>query len=413
MTDRAEKADDPLWPIGALPRLAWTAGRAAFPALARLGRALPILRLGRYAVVFRHDDVREAFLTDRAFGVTYGERLRVITGGLPFILEMGDGPVYRADLAALRSLIMPGDGEEIGARAKEAMQRGVAAAAGEVEVVGLLRAATFEAVACWLGVPEPEGGPRLAVAGTRLFGYQFGGGGRAPEAEVLAIAKGLRRHIAEALHHRRSAPPFTGDVLGRALARQAAGDPWFTDDAICTALLCLLVGGPPQPPMVASNALDQLLRRPEALSRAAAAARGGDDEALRRIVREAMRFDPLAPALERTALRDAVLARGTGRDRLIPAGTHVLLAFASAMRDGRRVEAPERFDESRPDASYIHFGLGLHECFGREINAALLHRLLAPLLGLPGLQRAAGRHGRLAKRGVYADRMSVAFERPA
>jgi cytochrome P450 len=409
MSLRPDAAGDPLWPMATLPRLAWTAGRAAFPALARLGRALPILRLGRFAIVFRHDDVREVFRNDAAFGVVYRERLQVITGGEPFILGMADGAPYRASLAALRSLVLPGDPAAIGAEAEAEVERRLAKAQGSIEVVGMLRAATFKAIALWLGLPEPQGGSGLAVSATRLFGYQFGGGGAAPEEAVQRLAEELRRHIGQELARRRAAAPFAGDVLGRALARQAAGDAWFTDAAITTALMCLLVGGPPQPPMVAPNALDQLLRRPEALSRAVAAAHRGDDDTLRRIVREAMRFDPLAPALERVALFDATLAQGTGRDRRIPAQTRVLVAFASAMQDGRRVEAPQRFDETRPDSSYIHFGLGLHECFGREINAALLHRLLAPLLRQPGLRRSSGRAGRLSKRGVYPDQFCVMF----
>ena len=73
-----------------------------------------------------------------------------------------------------------------------------------------------------------------------------------------------------------------------------------------------IVGGPPQPPMVVPQAMEQLLRRPDALAGAQAAARRGDDELLAGYVFEAMRFDPLAPALPRIALRTAMIAAGTG-----------------------------------------------------------------------------------------------------
>lgn len=101
------------------------------------------------------------------------------------------------------------------------------------------------------------------------------------------------------------------DVLARCLQAQAAGDAWFTDTQIRASLLCMIVGGLPQWPMVLPQAIDQLLRHPEALAAACAAARADDDELLRRIVLEAMRFDPLAPGLPRIAARDWTLAFGT------------------------------------------------------------------------------------------------------
>lgn len=129
------------------------------------------------------------------------------------------------------------------------------------------------------------------------------------------------------------------DVLARCLANHAAGLPGYKDVEIHTAILCMIVGGPPQPPMVLPQAVDQLLRRPAWLAAAQEAARtsSSDDEGrLRRIIFEAMRFDPLAPGFRRTAVTDPELARGTTRARLIPAGATVFAAAASAMMDGRR-----------------------------------------------------------------------------
>jgi cytochrome P450 len=91
----------------------------------------------------------------------------------------------------------------------------------------------------------------------------------------------------------------------------------------------------------------------------------------------------------------------------VPAGTEVLVAIASAMADGHRLADPGRFDPGRPDVDYLHFGHGLHECYGRELNGVLIHRLLLPLLRRPRLARAAGAVGRLAKRGVHAERFVI------
>ena len=137
--------------------------------------------------------------------------------------------------------------------------------------------------------------------------------------------------------------------------------------------------------------------------------RKGDDERLHGIVIEAMRFDPLAPGLPRKALKDTVVARGTKRETRIPAGSTVLAGFASGMMDERRVADPDRFDAFRPDCDYIHFGHGLHQCFGRHINHATLHRMLKPLLRRSGLRRAGGGRGRLVKNGAFAERLVVNF----
>jgi hypothetical protein len=62
------------------------------------------------------------------------------------------------------------------------------------------------------------------------------------------------------------------------------------------------------------------------------------------------------------------------------------------------------------DHEYLHFGHGLHECFGRFLNEATLHRILKPLLCRPNLRRAAGRDGRLSKNGIFAERLVVEFD---
>jgi cytochrome P450 len=176
-------------------------------------------------------------------------------------------------------------------------------------------------------------------------------------------------------------------------------------------LVGFIVGGPPQPPMVVPQALEQLLRRPETLVEAQEAARRGDDALLAGYVFEAMRFDPLAPALPLVAVGDREIAAGTSRAKTLPAGTTVLIVFASAMMDDRRVAEPRRFDPRRPAHAYMHFGHGLHTCFGIHINQAILPLMLKPLLRRSGLRRAPGQEGHLRKLGAFSDRLVVEFDR--
>jgi cytochrome P450 len=385
------------------------AGLPGVFALAR--RVWPIPHLGSTYVVTLHDDVREVFAADADFGVPYDPNLQVITGGEPFMLGMADTPAYQAQVAAMRRVVREEDLPGLGAAAEAQAEAIVAAASGRVEVVDqLVRRVAFGVIGRYFGVPEPELG-RLDVWATRLFEFQFASSPKDVELrrEVDEIAPAFRAHIGHEIARRKVMGSESDDVLGRCLALQEAGEPGYGDAEIRTAMLCMVVGGPPQPPMVVPQAMEQLLRRPEAMREAQAAARADDDETLRRIVWEAMRFDPLAPALPRIALRDSTVARGTRRERRIPKGATVYLAFSSAMMDQRRVPDPDRFDRNRRAHEYIHFGHGLHECFGRHINAAILHRMLKPLLRQPNLRRAAGQDGHLIKNGPFAERLVVEF----
>lgn len=376
-----------------------------------LRRVSPILRVGQTYIVTLHDDVREVLGTDKAFKVPYAPNLAVLTGGEPFFLGMEDTEAYQESLENMRSVVLADDLPELGDRAEAQAEELVSASGGAVEVVSLVRRVSFDLIGRYFGVPEPEAG-RLEVWGTRLFEFQFVG---SPDDQDLRrqvdeIAPAFRAHIDREIALRSSggAAP-DDDVLARCLRRQADGIPGYSDPEIRTALLCMVVGGPPQPPMVVPQALEQLLRRPDALALAAAAAKADEDERLWRIVREAMRFDPLAPGLPRIATTDWTVAKGTRRARTIPQGANVIAGFASAMMDSRRVPDPRRFDSARQAHEYIHFGYGLHECFGRHINEWTLHRMIKPLLKRPGLRRAPGPEGHLRKSGAFADRLTVHF----
>lgn len=373
-----------------------------------LRRWKPVLKLKGMVLTSRYDDVREVFATDPLFGVTYQPKLDVIMGGQPFFLGMGNTEQYRHDTAAMRKVVRREDLLLLAQQVEMMAEDIVREAPGRIEVVdALVRRVTFSVLGDYFGVPQPERGD-LRVWGTRLFEFQFADQGNDPalRAEVDEIAPALRAHIQAQIEQRRDAPG-KDDVLSRSLAEQKAGTSGFTDDQIRTALMGFIVGGPPQPPMVVPQAMEQLLRRPDALAGAQAAARDGDDALLAAYVTEAMRFDPLAPGLPRVALADAVIARGTRHEAKVAQGDTVLAAFASAMMDPRRVANPRRFDPARPASDYIHFGYGLHQCFGLHINQATLHLMLKPLLQRPNLRRAPGKAGRLTKNGAFAESLTV------
>ena len=393
----------------------WITGvalRASVPVFALLRRVAPILKLGSTVIVSRYDDVIEVFGNDADFKTPYMENIEVLTGGEPFFLGMRDSEAYREDVAAMRRVFKPEDLEKLAAKAEAQSESVISTANGQLEIVSdLVREVTFELYIDYIGIPQPKL-QNMDVWATRLFEYQFTGSPKNIElrAEVDVIAPALRDHIDSTIAERKKAEEISEeDVLGRCLALQAAGDAKFTDTFIRTNLLCMLVGGPPQVPMVLPHALEQILRRPDILSKARAAAQDDDNKTLWNIILEAMRFDPLAPALPRIALRDCIIAEGTKREKRISEGDTVLVGFASAMRDKQRISDPENFIAGRKDHEYIHFGHGLHTCFGRFLNQAALPSILKPLLKQPKLIRAPGSEGHLKKRKIFSESLSVRF----
>jgi cytochrome P450 len=398
----------------------WLMGKAmaALPLVFRIVRSVwPIPKFRTMVAATRCHDVREVFLNDEAFGVPYKPKLDVIMGDQPFFLGMGDTPAYRAGTEAMRKVMRR---EDVEARLAPAVEKQageiVEAAGGKIEVVDqLVRQVTFDFLGEYFGVPKPPNGD-LRVWATRLFEFQFADQGNDPalRKEVDVIAPALRAHIQNQIETRRASGAFGNgpddDVLGRCLFMQAKGESGFSDDQIRTALMGFIVGGPPQPPMVVPQAMEQLLRRPGALAGAQAAARSGDDDLLSGYVFEAMRFDPLAPALPRIALADCDIAGGTHRERKVKKGANVYAAIQSAMLDPTCVPDPQKVDPRRPWEQYMHFGHGLHTCFGIHINRGTLHLMLKPLLARKGLRRASGEAGHLSKIGAFAHELHVCWD---
>ena len=390
--------------------------QTVLPRLLSLLQWLPWNR--RLGVVFatRYDEVREVYLNDRAFRVTYKEKLDVIMGEQPFFLGMDDTEDYRRDTAAMRKVIRIDDIQERLAPAVVRLGREfVDNGEGEIEVVDqLVRRITFDLYQDYFGIPNPPG-EDLRVWATRLFEFQFADGGNDPALgeEVNRIAPALRDYIDQLIVKRKKEQDKgedKDDVLGRCIEMQARSEPGFSDLQIRSSLVGFIVGGPPQPPMVVPQALEQLLRRPEALRGAQLAAQRNDDKLLAGYIFEALRFDPLAPFMPRVATRKTMIAAGTRRAVEVPEGTTVFVAFSSAMMDDRRVSVPKMFDPNRLSHEYIHFGYGHHQCFGIHMNKALLPLMLKPLLQRKNLRRAPGARGKLSKRGVFAERLWVQYD---
>jgi len=84
----------------------------------------------------------------------------------------------------------------------------------------------------------------------------------------------------------------------------------------------------------------------------------------------------------------------------------VIAATQSAMFDERMVDQPNQFRVDRPEYLNMHFGYGLHTCFGQYVNRVQIPGILKPLLKRPGLRRA----GELQYDGPFPSSLPVSLD---
>jgi cytochrome P450 len=281
---------------------------------------------------------------------------------------------------------------------------------GRIDVADLAKRVPARLVGRWFGTPGPDEDTLIAWT-LAMFEAIFvnlkddpGIHRRAQEA-----AAGLGPHLDGLVAARKASGGPAHDVLGRLIALQAASPAAFTDEEIRTNVIGLVVGFVPTIATATTFAVDALLDRPEALESAQRAARAGDDEALRAHMLEAMRFAPQGPGLFRKALRDCVIAEGTHHETELRQGTTVFAATQSAMHDDDVVDEPGKFRTNRPRHHYMHFGVGLHECFGRFASAMAIPLIAKALLRRDGLERAPGDEGALVKAGPFPQSLVVTY----
>jgi cytochrome P450 len=79
-------------------------------------------------------------------------------------------------------------------------------------------------------------------------------------------------------------------------------------------------------------------------------------------VEELLRFEPPGPHVARYVTADIALYEQT-----IPAGSALLLMLASANRDERQFDEPDRFNVRRKPGGHLTFGRGAHFCLGAPL----------------------------------------------
>jgi cytochrome P450 len=383
---------------------------AAFFAVLR--RVKPIATIADTTIVTRQSDVHEVPSRDDAFTVgLYAPKMEAIAG--TFILGMEHTPKYEHDVSVLRLAVPRSDLPRIHGILDEIVSEIFAEAdpRGSLEVVGgLTYAVPARLSERYFGVPGPDE-RTLVMWGRAIFRELFFNIRNDPviTAPASAAAAALRQWVGGLIAARRAAGPssYGDDTLGRLLTMFAESQFDIDDAWIRTYLIGLLIGMLPLTSKATALAIDALLDRPGPLAAAQAAARADDDELLAAYLSEAMRFSPQAPGQFRLAARDAKIAAGARRETTVPAGGRVFAATQSAMLDGDVVDDADDFRPGRPAHDYLHFGAGLHQCFGRFANALQIPLIAQAILRRPTVARAPGDTGRLVKEGPFARSLVV------
>ncbi|SFK48037.1 Cytochrome P450 [Nitrosomonas aestuarii] len=342
------------------------------------------------AVVTRFDDVTEVLNRDWIFQVPYAEKMHKVTGGSNFFLGMQNTEQYTRDVSNMR---IAARREDIDAIVKPFIDRTsheiLKNTTGRMDVVQqLTRVVPTRLIGEYFGTPgwnETE----FTDAATIMFQYLFYPDDPEVEEKALKAAEQTRSYLDQVIADRKANQIAKDDVLGRCLKLQDAGMPGMQDTDIRNNLIGLIIGAIPTTSKCVAVTLNHLFNNPELMVQAQQAARVDDDKKLIQFVQESLRLNPFAAGIQRICAEDYVVARGTLRSTKIPKGTVVLAATQSAMMDKRKIQKPKEFRLDRPAYSYMHFGFGLHTCFGQYINLTQIPGIIKAVLKQNTLRRVS------------------------
>lgn len=373
----------------------------------------PVLRVRDVAIVTRYSDVREILSRDDDFTIgLYTPKMEAAAGH--FILAMQSTPRYEHDVSVLRLAVPRSDLPRIQDVVDGILDEIFAATAGRLDVVrDLTDTVPARLSARYFGTPGPDENT-LVHWGRRIFREFFYNIRNDPviAGPSAEAATGLVQHIGENIAARNGRPSGADDVLDRMLQLKIDGHLGVDDAWVTSYLFGMVVGMLPLTSKATALAIDVLLDRPGMLAGAQEAARTNDDVLLWGYISEAMRIAPQSPGQFRLAEGDWTIGAERGRSYAIPAGTRVMAATQSAMFDRRVFPHPREVRTDRPASQHLHFGYGLHSCYGRYISyQAQIPRMVKALLSQRNLRRADGGAGQLAWQDAFPDSLTVEFDR--
>lgn len=372
----------------------------------------PNVSFNNTVLITRFSDVQEALSRPDALGVTYAKKMAAITNGGNFFLGMNNTATYTRDVSNMRIAVRRSDINDIVAPVVAKCSDDIVNKSnGKMDVVTELTnvvPSLFSAE--YLGVAGPSQ-EELYQWTSSMFQFLFYPG-NAKEVDGAAVINGQKTcvYLDELIKLRKLDEHVNDDIISRCLALQESGTPGMSDVDIRNNLLGIIIGLVPTTSKCAVLMLDYLLDNPELLAGAQEAALNDNDELLRKYMLESLRLNSFGAGVFREATEDYIIASGTLRSKKIKKGMQVLVATQSAMLDGRVVKDPKAFKLDRPDYHYMHFGFGMHTCFGQYINMVQIPLIVKSLLRCKNLRRANGSQGKVEYQQPFPSHLHIEFD---
>jgi cytochrome P450 len=181
---------------------------------------------------------------------------------------------------------------------------------------------------------------------------------RAEMLEHAAQICELQHHIIGTMRERQSDPreDMISDIV-HAKDGDGEGSVLTFEEAV-SLVRALLIAGNETTATALSNLVFILATEPEVLKKLQASV--DDDKLMNRFVEELLRIEPPVRGLSRMTTREVELG-----GKVLPAGAHLLLMYASANDEPEIFPEPRKFDMDRPNImKHVSFGGGVHKCVG-------------------------------------------------
>jgi cytochrome P450 len=334
------------------------------PVYRRLRDEAPAYYLADYDcwALSRFEDIWNALTDTKSYSVAKGtappQLMTKVQPVTPMIATM-DPPAHTRLRSALRPFFGPARVKQIEPQLRtivgEALDRVRERGRGDLVWDVGMRVATGVA-SLVAGFPREDGDMLYGLV-QRFMGRQQGVDGMTEDG--LAAMGEMGAYFAELAGRRRDAGT-RGEHPLDLLIDFDGGQGRLDDAAIASHMIMLLVGGTDTFPKVFANLAVRLFSNPD--QRAAVVA---DPALAPDAFHEALRIDMPTQLLGRTLLRPVEFHGQTLR-----AGQGVVFLYASANRDEREFDEPERFDLRRRPPRMLGFGHGTHACLGIHVARA-------------------------------------------
>jgi cytochrome P450 len=370
----------------------------------------PVLSFRGWVIISRYVDVKEVLTRDQDFAIAEINQPKMHEVGIDFFLGMDASEIHDREKDIMESVAKREDLLVIQKIVAEKSQSLVNAklASKRIDVVSeLSRLVPLTLIEEYFGVPI-ENKEQMQGWLRKLFNHLFLNltNDITVAADAKQAANELKLYMENVISKSKRLDQThklsEGTLLFRLLSLQTT-NPFVTDDFIRRNLCGVMIGAVETTSKCVVLVLEELLRRPFVLAEAAKT----EVNKLKNICYEALRFNPHNPIVVRFCKADIKI--GSQSQYRIKANRKVAVNIFSAMHDRHEFERPASFNSSRSN-EYLHFGFGLHACFGRYINAIQIPEIVKSLVQLKGIRRSSLTNGKINYEGSFPNAFLLDFD---